>query len=158
MYNGTTTPQEYTKQMKKISFWKHLCHGVVNHEYSMLRFRLTSGYSPILDHVIVASIKPQRGQTRKIVGVVFGWRKNKQRRSRNAWYLDGICADPNYKGIGSKMLQFYLLKAKAANVRSINIQSVPCAVQYWKKKGFVKESCVRHHGNPGPCMKLLLKQ
>lgn len=102
---------------------RSLCKGGVNRQY------IIDDALPESDALVMAyeKTKTRRSERTNVLGFAI------LRKKPNYLYLDVICASK----VGSKLVEEVELLAKRWNLDKIQIASVPSAMPYWLKMGFV---------------------
>lgn len=143
-FHKNTVPQTYMRQIDNEDHWEHMCRGSVNWN--------TDGFSAaaIKDAqiIILALKKSPKGRSRKpmtVVAFLFGFDssfktdldgKSKPVCKPYEWYLNVVCGDPKYKGIGRRVIEYFYQKAQRNHKTAIRLYSVKEAFDFWKKQGF----------------------
>lgn len=150
-FSARTLPPAYRKQLTERKGWDTLCG-------KQIPFAVSKNAVPAAQ-IIGLVLKTKRKNNKKkrksgkkkpmeVLAFLFGLThlfmtdldgKRKPVAKKNEWYIDLVCSSGKQKGMGSRLINAFINRARQRKITAIRLYSVDAKILYWKDKmGFVE--------------------
>lgn len=138
LFRDRTLPRAYREQIR--SNWDVYCRGTIDYDDNEWAAKSLAD----AEYVLVA-LAPRRHRVMEVQGFMLlythktrvDWDgKVKPVCRRYEWYINVLCVNPRWRGVGHQLVAYAEKKARRAGKSHLRLYSLPTSKTWWKRQGF----------------------